>query len=158
MITSLTPHSVTFHRIPSRRRGSAGSSTSAASTSASASWTEFTPFEGPEETIQFDYALYALGAGLPDPVNVWKPAYGTATPEDSELSPGSKRCGVRFMEKQASQMKKADRILIVGGGALGIRTYCQLCRGLRTNCQNTLPISRRYIPINMSPYFILVCV
>jgi hypothetical protein len=28
-------------------------------------------FEGPEETIEFDYCLYALGAALPDPTNPW---------------------------------------------------------------------------------------
>lgn len=115
---------MTFHRIPTSptRRGSSEAGSLTASSSIS-SWNEFTPFEGSEETIQFDYALYALGAGLPDPVNVWKPAYGADSPEDFELSPGSKRCGVRFMEKQAKQMERAQRILIVGAGALGIRKF-----------------------------------
>jgi hypothetical protein len=126
MITSLTPRSVTFRRIPSAptRRGSGSESGSITASASSAAWNEFTSFEGEEETIQFDYALYALGAGLPDPVNVWKPAYGADSPGDFELSPGSKRCGVRFMEKQAAQMEMAKRILIVGAGALGIRESC----------------------------------
>jgi NADH dehydrogenase FAD-containing subunit len=80
-------------------------------------------FEGPAETVEFDYAVYALGAGLPDPVNVWKPPFGAETPEDQTLGAGTKRSGVRFMERKAETLKQAQRILIVGGGALGIRTF-----------------------------------
>ena len=116
-ITSLTSHSVTYTRPVQKENLSASSSSS----SASAYEASFGVFEGPTETINFDYAVYALGAGLPDPVNVWKPAFGGATPEDAHLGVGTKRSGVRFMERKAESLKQAQRILIVGAGALGIR-------------------------------------
>lgn len=52
---------------------------------------------------------------------MWKTPYGGETPEDAGLSQGSKRSGVRFMERKSESIKAAERILIVGGGALGIR-------------------------------------
>ena len=120
-ITSLSSHSVTFTRPTRSAPPKASSEASGSSSSASAYDATLGVFEGPSETIDFDYAVYALGAGLPDPVNVWKPAYGGATPEDAHLGVGTKRSGVRFMERKAEGIKEAQRILIVGGGALGIR-------------------------------------
>lgn len=64
------------------------------------------------ETIAFDYAVYALGASLPAPVDVW----GTGG-----LSRGTKAGGMDWMEKTGGVFGKAERILVVGGGALGIR-------------------------------------
>lgn len=117
-ITSLSSHSVTTTR-PARK----SISDDAHATSSAGYDATLGVFTGPSETIEFDYAVYALGAGLPDPVNVWKPAFGGATPEDEQLGVGTKRSGVRFMERKAETLKLAQRILIVGGGALGIRTF-----------------------------------
>ena len=81
-------------------------------------------FEGPEETIEFDYCLYALGAALPDPTNPWSehPNIPLEVVHDhTEHGLGSKRWGIKWMEQRAENLKKAQRIVIVGAGALGIR-------------------------------------
>ncbi|TYJ56630.1 hypothetical protein B9479_002722 [Cryptococcus floricola] len=75
-------------------------------------------FDGPEETIHFDYLLYALGAALPGPVNAWQTVDRAAVGDERRL--GTKKCGLRFMKLQHDKFEKAERILIVGGGALGI--------------------------------------
>ena len=86
-------------------------------------------FEGPEETLEFDYAIYALGAALPDPTNPWRehPNIPQEVVHDHvEHGLGSKKWGVKWMEQRAEAFKKADRIVIVGAGALGIRKSAQL--------------------------------
>lgn len=97
-VSSLSSHSVTFTRLSSDDADCPA---------------------GGVETINFDYMIYALGATLPSPVNVW----GT---EASEMSlegvpMGSKKRGVEYMQRRAETMKRARSILVVGGGALGIR-------------------------------------
>jgi hypothetical protein len=84
-------------------------------------------FEGPEETVHFDYCIYALGSGMPDPCNVWSehPNLPPGIDNDEHLrGKGSKKCGVTWMEERARDRKEAKRVLIVGGGALGIRQSC----------------------------------
>jgi hypothetical protein len=61
---------------------------------------------------------------MPDPVNVWSehPNMPSGIVFDHhEHGLGTKKCGVRWMQKKAQQLKKAQRIVIVGGGALGVR-------------------------------------
>ena len=116
-VTHLTSHSVSFIR-PAPRRSSAipsmGSSTTVGTYD----------FEGPEETVHFDYCIYALGSGMPDPCNVWSehPNLPPGIDNDEHLrGKGSKKCGVTWMEERARDRKEAKRVLVVGGGALGIR-------------------------------------
>lgn len=81
-------------------------------------------FEGPEETIDFEFCIYALGSGMPDPCNVWSehPNLPPGIDNDEHLRGlGSKKCGITWMEQRARDRKDAKRILVVGGGALGIR-------------------------------------
>jgi hypothetical protein len=86
-------------------------------------------------TLDFEYAVYALGAGMPDPVNVWSrpeeeletSSFGVFHDHEEKLA-GGKRSGVRWMASKAGTLKKAQRICIVGAGALGIRECCQ-CNG-----------------------------
>jgi len=83
-------------------------------------------FGGPEETIEFEYCIYALGSGMPDPVNVWSEHPNLPCGiggEYRERGLGSKKGGVRWMRNKADQLREAQSILIVGGGALGIREY-----------------------------------
>lgn len=107
-VTKLTSREVTFVR-PTHQ------ASSSISTTGNMAYGEF---DGAEETIKFDYLLYALGSTLPDPVNVWQPIDESAIGE--QRKPGTKKRGLRFMELQEEKFKQADRILIVGGGALGI--------------------------------------
>jgi len=116
-ITHLTSHSVSFIRPASPKNSltrSMGSSTTVGTYD----------FEGPEETLNFDYCIYALGSGMPDPCNVWSehPNLPPGIDNDEHFrGKGSKKCGVTWMEEKAKDRRDAKRILIVGGGALGIR-------------------------------------
>ncbi|RXK35489.1 hypothetical protein M231_07267 [Tremella mesenterica] len=158
LITSLRPHEVTFIRrqptLSTQDREGMGD------------------WDGPEETIRFKYCIYALGSGMPDPVNVWSehglkgvpgegelnadslrhqgeknesfppdmlPSNGEAYQENSnelgmfskegsvkeagkkDLGIGSKWGGVKWLEEKSKTFGKADTILVVGGGALGIQ-------------------------------------
>ncbi|GFZ45687.1 hypothetical protein JCM24511_03416 [Saitozyma sp. JCM 24511] len=144
-VISMTSHSVTFTR-PCRRRDLSDSSASFASAH---SHTTTGTFDGPEETIYFDYVVYALGSGMPDPVNVWSehPNMPSGIVFDHhEHGLGTKKCGVRWMQKKAQQLKKAQRIVIVGGGALGIQFATDL-KDVYPNKEVTLLHSRmRFMP------------
>jgi hypothetical protein len=118
-VTALSSHSVSFIRPAARRSGtmsSYGSSTTVGTYD----------FEGPEDIVHFDYCIYALGSGMPDPCNVWSEHPNLPPGIDNEehlKGRGSKKCGVTWMEERARDRKEAKRILIVGGGALGIRGF-----------------------------------
>ena len=68
--------------------------------------------------LNFDYAIYSLGSHLPAPINIWGPS---ADGKDLAYSSGSKREGIAWLAKFHSVIEKAPSVLVVGGGALGIR-------------------------------------
>ena len=92
------------------------------------------------ETLEFDYCIYALGATLPSPVDVWCKTMRGAPH-------GYKTEGVRFMEDRAEDFDKAKSVVIVGGGAMGIREHPTKL-GLTT--QSSQRISRTSIPTRTS--------
>jgi hypothetical protein len=73
------------------------------------------------DTIDFDYLVYALGASLPSPVDVWGEESSSLHLEGVPM--GCKRRGVGYMHQRAETMKRAKSVLVVGGGALGIREW-----------------------------------
>nr|XP_019002130.1 uncharacterized protein I203_05268 [Kwoniella mangroviensis CBS 8507]OCF65591.1 hypothetical protein I203_05268 [Kwoniella mangroviensis CBS 8507] len=80
--------------------------------------------QGSIETFQFDYCVYALGASMPSPVNVWsKIIHSSEVKGEDELEDisGTKRHGVRWMEESAERLKKAQHVVVVGAGAMGIQ-------------------------------------
>lgn len=99
-VSSLSSHSVTFTRLSSDDPGR--------------------PVGG-TETVEFDYLIYSLGASLPSPVDVWGTEASGLSIEGVPM--GCKRRGVEYMQRRAETMKRANSVLIVGGGALGIRQY-----------------------------------
>ncbi|KAG7529919.1 hypothetical protein FFLO_05324 [Filobasidium floriforme] len=111
--------------------------------------------EGPEETLSFDYCIYALGAKYPSPINVWthqstifshEPASlqnliatrteageaheinktpvgdkgGRGVVETTECT-GTKKEGISWMRAAQRRIEEVERILVVGGGALGVQ-------------------------------------
>ncbi|ORX37006.1 hypothetical protein BD324DRAFT_673725 [Kockovaella imperatae] len=68
------------------------------------------------EKMDFTYAIYALGSGMPGPVNIWTSDHGLGNG-----STGTKRHGITWMEQQSQMFVNARDVLIVGGGALGIQ-------------------------------------
>ncbi|KIY71500.1 hypothetical protein CYLTODRAFT_441178 [Cylindrobasidium torrendii FP15055 ss-10] len=66
-------------------------------------------FDSP--TIDYEYAIYSLGAHLPDPLNLWaRPKYD-----------GEKPDAMDEIRKRQKAYKDAGSILVVGGGALGVQ-------------------------------------
>jgi hypothetical protein len=108
-IVRLTSHSVTFKRLSNLGVGSSNFTSDAIKPCEK---------EAAEETIEFDYCLYALGATLPSPVDTWTTSDRLA---ETDLPLGCKRRGVAFMEERGEMLRKAKSVIAVGGGALGIR-------------------------------------
>nr|XP_019042407.1 hypothetical protein I302_09011 [Kwoniella bestiolae CBS 10118]OCF21337.1 hypothetical protein I302_09011 [Kwoniella bestiolae CBS 10118] len=117
-IVGLTAHSVTFVRPTMDESKQQPRSTHSPDT--------YGKYDGPEETIQFDYCVYALGASMPSPVNVWSKIIHSsevqeADGEELEDVSGTKKHGVRWMEESAERLKKAQHVVVVGAGAMGIQ-------------------------------------
>ncbi|KAG8786550.1 hypothetical protein FRC15_011196 [Serendipita sp. 397] len=93
--------------------------------------------EGDTKTIPFEYAIYALGASLPDPINVWKPLGHIEEPDAYQLhlkessttlsqidgyeQEGSKSGSIAWLQAAQSRVAKVNSMIVVGGGALGIQ-------------------------------------
>ncbi|OSX62710.1 hypothetical protein POSPLADRAFT_1056076 [Postia placenta MAD-698-R-SB12] len=93
----------------------------------------------PEKTLNFDYAVYALGSHLPAPIDVWGSTedvdvktIAESTPDtNANRSPsalplaletkGTKAAGIEWLKRYRSRIESASSILIVGGGALGVQ-------------------------------------
>lgn len=74
---------------------------------------------GQIESIYFDYLVYALGASLPSPVDVWGEESSGLSLDGIPM--GCKKRGVGYMQKRSDTMARAKSVIVVGGGALGIR-------------------------------------
>lgn len=61
--------------------------------------------------------IYALGSLLPAPLDLWR----TDTTSQLPLYRGTKPQGIAWMKQHQEIVKQAQNILVVGGGALGIR-------------------------------------
>lgn len=97
-VSSLSSHSVTFSRLSS---------------------SDPEVPAGQVETIDFDYLIYSLGASLPSPVDVWGEEASAQRLEGVPM--GCKKRGVGYMQRRSETMARAKSVLVVGGGALGIR-------------------------------------
>ena len=97
--------------------------------------------------MDFDYLVYALGSHLPAPINIWSPSRsigpGVSFPHRTELSEfhlvfqtpnpsqeslllddehnGSKTKSRQWLRTAHYRIKAATSVLVVGGGALGVR-------------------------------------
>ena len=76
-----------------------------------------------DRTLRFEFLVYALGSHLPSPINLW----GPVADEDVEkadvldVSRGTKEGGIAWLKKFQKRVERASSVLVVGGGALGIR-------------------------------------
>ncbi|KAH7340234.1 hypothetical protein B0J17DRAFT_568928 [Rhizoctonia solani] len=72
-----------------------------------------------EQSVDFDYLMYALGSHLPSPINVW------ADPPESDLPKsnrhGNKTEGTSWLCAAQARLKEAHSVLVIGGGALGVQ-------------------------------------
>lgn len=83
----------------------------------------------PTQNLPFDYVVYALGAQLPRPLNLWTTDSSDLT-VTSEVVPkdihfpiyrGEKSEGIAWLSAHQKLIESSPTVLVVGGGALGIR-------------------------------------
>ena len=90
-----------------------------------------TPFaeHGLSDVLHFDYAVYALGSHLPSPINLWgapPPVKGAAAATAPYA--GTKAESVAWLQQHQAAVEAASTVLVVGGGALGIRESLRVFR------------------------------
>ncbi|TEB26391.1 FAD/NAD(P)-binding domain-containing protein [Coprinellus micaceus] len=78
--------------------------------------------------IAFDYALYALGAHLPAPMDLWgrDPREDVKPGDEPWTFNGFKNESCKWLQERQKAIEAAPTVLVVGGGALGIRHNNQL--------------------------------
>lgn len=85
----------------------------------------------PTPTLHFDYLVYALGSKLPAPLDLWGsyPGSGSVLRKVAPVPqpyPGRKQDGIEWLKAHQETIRDSQSILVVGGGALGIREYCDI--------------------------------
>lgn len=76
-----------------------------------------------DRTLHFDYLVYALGSHLPAPIDLWGPVDPEAEKGKSQAYDGRKSSGINWLERFRGMVEAVSSVLVVGGGALGIREY-----------------------------------
>ncbi|KAG1769951.1 FAD/NAD(P)-binding domain-containing protein [Suillus placidus] len=79
-----------------------------------------------QSSLDFDYAIYALGSHLPSPIGLWnhqneggvKPIF---EPPEIPTYGGTKSEGISSLRERQKRVEAATSVLVVGGGALGIQ-------------------------------------
>lgn len=80
----------------------------------------------PSTEIPFDYAVYALGATMPSPLDLW----GTDPRDTGNMEAhdaaqwefhGTKANSIEWLKERQKVIQSPSSVLVVGGGALGIR-------------------------------------
>jgi NADH dehydrogenase FAD-containing subunit len=83
-----------------------------------------------KHSLEFDYLIYALGAKLPGPIDFWaKSVYDVDAEKTVNLDfekeaggyDGSKSAAIAFLQRAQKRLRTVESVLVVGGGALGIR-------------------------------------
>lgn len=93
----------------------------------------------PTAVLPFDFVIYALGSKPPAPLDLWacEPEDNRIllpskeTPRDSQSRPpyaGSKAEAVSWLKRHQGVIQESSSILIVGAGALGVRTWTSFLR------------------------------
>jgi hypothetical protein len=115
-ILALTPHSITLsHVVPELGVGADG-------------------------VLAFDYAVYAVGSRLPEPLDLWRDSASGDAPGHFDANAingnakgkpailhapyaygGTKAKGIAWLKRKQRVVEEAASVLVVGGGALGIR-------------------------------------
>jgi hypothetical protein len=95
---------------------------------------------GADSMLCFDYAVYALGSRLPAPLDLWdctSASSSASTPSSDGNADalngkpailrapygGTKAEGIAWLKRKQRVVEEAASVLVVGGGALGIREH-----------------------------------
>ncbi|KAG1802431.1 hypothetical protein EV424DRAFT_1647762 [Suillus variegatus] len=76
--------------------------------------------------LEFDYAIYALGSHLPQPIDLWshqkeRIVKSSLEPPEIPTYGGTKSEGISSLQERQKRVEAARFVLVVGGGALGIQ-------------------------------------
>lgn len=96
-------------------------------------------------TLHYDYAVYALGAQLPDPVNLRGPRLDPREKDKTECH-GTKAEGTSWLQSSQKVIAAAGRVLVVGGGALGIQLASDIADVYPMKKVTLLHSRRRLLP------------
>ncbi|PBK73897.1 FAD/NAD(P)-binding domain-containing protein [Armillaria solidipes] len=96
-------------------------------------------------TLHYDYAVYALGSQLPDPVNLRGPRLDSKDKEGTECN-GTKAEGISWLQSSQKVIAAAGSVLVVGGGALGIQLASDIADVHPTKKVTLLHSRRRLLP------------
>jgi NADH dehydrogenase FAD-containing subunit len=81
--------------------------------------------ESQQSSLEFDYAIYALGSHLPSPIDLWNYEKGrmksSLEPSEVPIYGGTKSEGISSLQERQKRVEAATSVLVVGGGALGIQ-------------------------------------
>lgn len=72
-----------------------------------------------EPKVDFDYLIYALGSQDPKPINLW----GDSTMINASNYRGTKAESIEWLKRAQKRIEDTESVLVVGGGALGIREW-----------------------------------
>lgn len=98
----------------------------------------------PTPDIAFDYAIYALGSHPPPPLNLWDPSMPEKEAEAMSAYGGLKSEGCAWFKEKQKIIEAAPTILVVGGGALGIRRFLYSVESVLRSISLSPRIRHRY--------------
>lgn len=113
--------------------------------------------EGGVQVIPFEFAIYALGASLPQPINVWQcieptvstdsdsTDHGPKTPEGN--FDGSKLPSISWLKAAQARVQKSESVIVVGGGALGIQIASDIAAVHPTKRVTLIHSRKQLLPI-----------
>ncbi|KAG8933852.1 hypothetical protein FRC02_011087 [Tulasnella sp. 418] len=98
-------------------------------------------------SLGFDYVVYALGAQVPSPANVWShegESHGRDRGTGVISIRGTKAEGIEWFQKSQDRIKEAKSVLVVGAGAMGIQ-FASDIKDVYPDKRVTLIHSRNYV-------------
>ncbi|KAG1896746.1 uncharacterized protein F5891DRAFT_958167 [Suillus fuscotomentosus] len=99
--------------------------------------------------LDFDYAIYALGSHLPQPIDLWNHQKGVKSSLELptiSMYGGTKSEGISSLRERQKSIEAAKSVLIVGGGALGIQFASDIAAVYPQKQVTLLHSRRRLLP------------
>ncbi|KAG2366112.1 hypothetical protein BDR07DRAFT_1607088 [Suillus spraguei] len=103
-----------------------------------------------QSSLDFDYAIYALGSHLPSPIDLWGHQKGgiksNLEPQEIPTYGGTKSEGILSLQERQKRVQAATSVLVVGGGALGIQFATDIAAVYPQKRVTLLHSRRRLLP------------
>ncbi|KAG2048552.1 FAD/NAD(P)-binding domain-containing protein [Suillus hirtellus] len=99
--------------------------------------------------LDFDYAIYALGSHLPQPIDLWNHQKGVKSSLELptiSMYGGTKSEGISSLRERQKSIEAAKSVLVVGGGALGIQFASDIAAVYPQKHVTLLHSRRRLLP------------